>query len=235
VANARQRRAIRRGMPPILFCCMPRSGSASITHMLGHVFDVPVLHLCLGRFPNYFFAPSWLDIFMEGGAITQDHFGPSEFNIGVLASRGPRDLFVLVRDPRAAARSKVHYDWRPASEADQSLEARIEHECVSHFIPWLQGWIDCSRNPDLLFRIRWLTYREVCADAAAVLRKVVGVLQKEYPALAAYADYEKAPDIRIHFVTGDDEAWRAEVGDETRERLWAACTPDIRSLLALQP
>jgi hypothetical protein len=235
VANVRRKRAIRRGMPPVLFCCMPRSASASITHTVGHVFDMPVLHVCLGRFPHYYFAPSWLDIFLEGGAITQDHFGPSDFNIGVLSERGPRDLFVLVRDPRAAARSKVHYDWRPTFEAAEPLEARIERACVSHFIPWLQGWIDCARNQHLPLRIHWLTYREVCTDAAAVVRRVVGVLQKEYPALAVYADCEKVPDIKIHFVTGDDDAWRAEVGDQARERIWAACTPDIRSLLALQP
>jgi hypothetical protein len=235
VANVRRKRAIRRGMPPILFCCMPRSASASITHVFGQVFDIPVLHVCLGRFPHYFLAPSWLDIFLEGGAITQDHFGPSDFNIGVLTGRGPRDLFVLVRDPRAAARSKVHYDWGPDAEAVQSPEAHIEHECVSHFVPWLQGWIDCAARPDVPFRIHWLTYREVCAEPAAVVRRVVGIMQKEYPALAVYADCEKVPDVKIHFVTGDDDAWRADVGCQARERIWAACTPDIRSLLDLLP
>jgi hypothetical protein len=88
---------------------------------------------------------------------------------------------------------------------------------------------------ELPFRVHWLTYQEVCEDAAAVLRKVVGVLQPEYPELAVYADCEKVPDIKIHFVTGDDDAWRAEVDDQTRRRLWAACTPEIRSLLALRP
>jgi hypothetical protein len=233
--NDRQKLAIRRGMPPILFSCMPRSASATMTHILGHVFDVPVVHVCIGRFPNYFFAPSWLDMFLQGGAITQDHFGSSDFNIGVLSGRGSRDLFVLVRDPRAAARSRVHFQSRPATDARQSLEARIERECVSDFIPWLQGWIDCSRNPKIPFRIHWLTYREVCDDPAAVLRKVVLVLQKDYPALSVYADCRKVPDLRLHYVTGDDDAWRAEVGDRTRARLWAACTPDIRSLLALAP
>jgi hypothetical protein len=233
--NDHRKRAIRRGMPPILFSCMPRSASATMTHILGQVFDVPVVHVCIGRFPNYFFAPSWLDMFLEGGAITQDHFGASDFNIGVLSGRGSRNLFVLVRDPRAAARSQVHYHSPPTADARQSLEARIELECVAHFIPWLQGWIDCSRNPDVPFRIHWLTFREVCRDPAAVLRKVVRVLQEDYPALSIYADCQKVPDLRLHYVTGNDDAWRAEVGDRTRERLWAACTQDIRSLLALEP
>jgi len=235
VTNDHQKAAIRRGMPPILFSCMPRSASATITHILGRVLDIPVLHVCVGHFPSYFFAPSWLDMFLEGGAISQDHFGSSDFNMGVLSGRGARDLFVLVRDPRAAARSQVHYYSRPTDDAGRPLEARIEHECVSNFVPWLQGWIDCSRNPKSTCRIHWLTYREVCGDPAAVLRKVVRVLQKDHPALSAYADCQKVPDLKLHYVTGDDDAWRNEVGARTRERLWAACTPDIRSLLALEP
>jgi hypothetical protein len=148
VTNARQKRAIRRGMPPILFCCMPRSASATMTHTIAHVFDIPVLHVGVGRFPNCFIAPSWLDMFLEGGAIIQDHLAPSDFNVGVLSGRGRRDVLVLVRDPRAAARSNVHYDSPPATKSRRSLAARIEHECVSHFIPWLTGWIDCARNPN---------------------------------------------------------------------------------------
>lgn len=233
-SNEHQKRAIGRGIPPVLFACMPRSASATMTHILGRVFDIPVVHLCLGRFPNYFLAPSWLDMFLEGGAITQDHIAPNHFNIGVLSGRGSRDIFVLVRDPRAAARSQVHYQALVPVEAQQSLEARIEHECIAHFVPWLQGWWHHSRNPDLPFRIHWLTYQEVSSDPAAVLRKVVRILQRDYPALSAYADCQKVPDIKIHYVTGNDHAWLAEVGDQTRQRMWAACTPEIRSLLALE-
>jgi len=235
VTNGRQKRAIGRGIPPILFSCMPRSASATFTHIFGHVLDTPVLRICVGRFPNYFFAPSWLDMFLEGGAITQDHFGASDFNLGVLSQRGSRDIFVLVRDPRAAARSQFHYQSRAVVDDRQFVEAGIERECISHFIPWLQGWIDCSKNPTVPFRIHWLTYREVCTDPAAAVRKVVGVLRAQYPALSAYADCEKVPIIKLHYVTGDDNAWRAEVGEQARERLWIACTPDMRSLLALTP
>lgn len=40
---------------------------------------------------------------------------------------------------------------------------------------------------------------------------------------------------RVHYVTGDDDAWRTEVGDKIRGEMWQACTPEIREMLALEP
>jgi hypothetical protein len=235
VLRLRQTAAVKRGIPPILIACMPRSASATLTHTLGRALGCPVMHLSAGRFPDYFLVPSWLDMFREGGAITQDHFAANEFNLGVLRDRGPLDLFVLARDPRAAARSQVHFLARDESEPDQSLSERITHECMAHFIPWLQSWIDCARRPDPPLRIHWLTYREVCASPAAVLRRVSGVLSDRHPAMRAYLACQSLEEVRVHFETGNDTAWRGEVDTKTRERLWAACTPDIRSLLDLEP
>jgi hypothetical protein len=115
------------------------------------------------------------------------------------------------------------------------LEAAIERECVTRFIPWLQAWIDRAGNPDDPIRIHWITYREVRSDPAAVLRKVMRVLRQTYPQLSPYVDCENVPNLRLHYVTGDDDAWRGEVGDSASARMWAACTPEIRGLLALTP
>jgi hypothetical protein len=234
VLRAHQLQGIARGMPAILMACMPRSASTTLTHSLALAIGVPVLHLSAGRFPNYFLVPSWLDVFLQGGAITQDHFGPSDFNIGVLGGRGPRDLFVLVRDPRSAARSQVHFLSRSHGDTNEPLEVRIERECVVNFIPWLQGWLECARNPEVPFRVRWITYQEVCRDLAAVLRTICSVLQSSSPAMSAYATCQTIPEVAIHLESGDDHAWKAEVGEATRDRLWDACTPEIKSLLGLQ-
>src|SRR5262249_39901926 len=129
--------------------------------------------------------------------------------------------------------SQVHFNGR-VDGLPAPLDQTIEDECVSHFIPWLQRWIDCSRGGNLPFQVHWLSYREVCNDPAAVVRKIVGILQRAYPALGPYLEIVKVPDLKLHFVTGDDDAWRAEVGDKTKQRLWSACSPDIRSLLELQ-
>jgi hypothetical protein len=231
VLKAAQLNGIERGVPPILIACMPRSASATLTHSLAQALRIPVLRLSLGRFPSCFLVPRWLDMFLEGGAITQDHFGAIDFNLGILNARGSRDLFVLARDPRAAARSQVHYLERDPSEP---LEAAIERECIVNFIPWLQGWLDCAHNPEVPFRIHWITYKEVCRDRAAVLRRISTVLHRDYPAMAAYAECQAIPEVNIHFETGDDDAWRAEIGQAARIRLWRACSPQIRALLGLE-
>jgi hypothetical protein len=233
--RARQQAAIQRGMPPILAACMPRSASATLTHTIARLLDLPVLHLSIGWFPDYYLAPSWVDAFLQGGAITQDHFSPSEFNLGVLASRGPRDIFVLARDPRAAARSRIHFLAPPGSRDDRMIfEARFCHECIDDFIPWLQGWIDCARRGGPL-RIHFVTYRQISRDLPGVIGRICSILQQDYPALAPYRSLRAVEEVRTHFVSGDDEAWRAEIGEPARERVWSACTPDIRALLALEP
>jgi hypothetical protein len=230
--RAQQVAAMERGIPSILIACMPRSASATLTYTIGRALQAPVMHVSAGRFPDYFLVPSWLDMFLEGGAITQDHFGANPFNVGVLHGRGPRDIFVLVRDPRAAARSRAHFQATKDLADDGPLDLRIRRECVENFIPWLQGWIDCSRA-EHPFRVHWLSYREVREGPAAVLGGISAILAPAYPALASLADRPSPAEVRMHFVSGDDDAWKEEVSRATRDLLWEACTPDIKSLLKL--
>ena len=235
VAREHQLEAIARGMPAIAFGCMPRSASATLTHSLAKLLDVPALHTAIGTFPDYFVAPSWFDFFAQGGAVTQDHFRLDDFNYRLLEARGPRDVFVSIRDPRAAARSQVHWLARWGTDDKASLEERIERQCIDNFIPWLTSWIDRSRQPASPLRIHMIEYRDIVHDLAGTVRRIAGILQRDYPAMAAYAECTALEEVRIHFNQGDDEAWRAEVGEATRQRLWDACTPDIRVLLALAP
>ena len=232
--DERRRRAKARAMPPLLFACMPRSASATLAGAVAEMLDMPVFHLALGRFPNLYLAPSWLDMFLEGGGITQDHLDANDFNVGVLSARAPRDVFVLARDPRAAARSYVHHLSRGRVASPRALEAAIEQECVARFIPWLQGWIDCSEGARAEIRVHWTTFGEVRDEPAAAFRKIVHAMQAAYLALSPYAHCEAVPDIRRHFVSGDDDGWRAEVGDAAKARMWDALTPEMRDLLALK-
>jgi hypothetical protein len=101
-------------------------------------------------------------------------------------------------------------------------------------MPWLQSWMACARQLNLPYRIHWLTYREVTTDIAAAVRRICGVLLSDYPAVSAHAQATAIAEVRVHFVTGDDEAWRAEVGSAARGRLWEACTPDMRRMLDLE-
>jgi hypothetical protein len=233
VAREHQVDAITRKMPAVLFACMPRSASATLTYSLAKLLDVPVLHTAIGMFPDYFIAPSWLDLFLEGGAVTQDHFMPNEFNFGVLAARGPRDVFVTIRDPRAAARSEVHWRARWGNIGSASVEERIERQCLDNFIPWLQSWIDRSRDPASPLRVHVIKFQDIVGDLAGTVRRIARDLREEFPAMAPYAERLEVDEVRIHFKQGDDEAWRSEVSEATRQKLWDACTPDIRQLLHL--
>jgi hypothetical protein len=153
----------------------------------------------------------------------------------VLQARGPRDVFVSIRDPRAAARSQVHWLSRWGNTGSAALEQRIERQCIDNFVPWLQSWIERSRDPASPLRIHMIKYRDIVRDLAGTVRQIAGVMRNRYPALAVYAERANVEEVRIHFNQGDDEAWRSEVGEATRHRLWAACTPEIRELLQLLP
>jgi hypothetical protein len=235
LAHQRQFSAIARKIPAILIACMPRSASATLTHTLAKLLNVPVLHICIGFFPDYFFAPSWLDMFLEGGAVTQDHFMLNAFNLGVIASRGHRHVFVTVRDPRAAARSQVHWLSREHSSFSGSTDERIRQECIENFIPWLQGWIDRSRDESLPFQVHMIKFQDVVRDLAGSIRRIATILRDEFPAMAPFCEYTEVEEVRLHFDQGNDEAWRSEVSEATRAELWNACTPDIRHLLNLAP
>jgi hypothetical protein len=234
VLRDRQLAAMKRGLPPILIACMPRSASATLTYTLARALDIPVLHISAGSFPNHFLVPSWLNMFLEGGAITQDHFAANDFNLGVLRGRGPRDIFVLIRDPRAAARSQVHHLARGRDGGAEPLARRIERQCSENFIPWLRAWIDCTNNKKLPFRIHWLTYGEVCRDPGAILRKIAGVLGADNKTIAAFANAHSLREERMHFVDGHDDAWRRELGSSSRDLLWQACTAEMKAMLDLK-
>lgn len=235
LAREHQLDAIARKMPAILFACMPRSASATLTYSLAKLLDVPVLHTAIGLFPNYFIAPSWLDMFLEGGAVTQDHFMPNDFNFGVLGARGPRDVFVTIRDPRAAARSEVHWRARWGNVGAVSIEECIEQQCLQNFIPWLQSWIERSREKSSSLRVHMIKFQDVVGDLPATVRLIARTLQDEFAAMAAYAKCANVEEVRIHYKQGDDDAWRSEVGEATRRKLWDACTTEIREVLNLVP
>ena len=234
VLRDRQLAAIKRGLPPILMACMPRSASATLAYTLARAVDIPVVHISAGNFPDRYLVPSWLNMFLEGGAITQDHFAANDFNLGVLQGRGPRDIFVLIRDPRAAARSQVHHLARGRDDGGNQLARRIERQCTENFMPWLQAWIDCANDDTLPLRIHWLTYREVCRDPGAILRKISGILGADNKAIAAFAYSHSLQEERMHFVDGNDQAWQRDVSSATRNALWDACTPQMRALLDLK-
>jgi hypothetical protein len=254
-----QLHAIANGIPAVLIACMPRSASATLVHSLANMLDAPFLHTSIGRFPDYFIAPSWLDMFLEGGAVTQDHFMLDDFNAGVLKSRGQRDIFVTIRDPRAAARSWVHWlarwdstssasieeqagarSWvhwltRRRSARSISIEEQIERECKENFIPWLQSWLDWSHDKSFPHRIHLIKFADITGDLKETVHRIARIAQGGVPATGSSLDRAQFEELKVHFKEGDDNAWRSEVSEATAKRLWEACSPEIRELLRLNP
>ena len=234
ITRDHQQDAIERQVPSFLFACMPHSASDTITQSLAQLLDIPVLHVTLGRFPQYFLAPAWLEMFMEGGAITQDQFPASDFNSGVLANRGKLDVFVTVRDPRAAAHSAVRQAHGSDAAASGDLDEVVAKECIANFIPWLQGWIARAQDPNIPFKIHWVTHQEIRNDLPSLTRRVCSVKDASHPSLARIARANHIEEAGGHDAADDDSGWRSEVGDKWAAEMWTACTPEIRGLLALQ-
>ena len=80
-----------------------------------------------------------------------------------------------------------------------------------------------------------IKFQDIVRDLAGTVRQIARELRDEFPAMAPYAECFEVEEFRIHFKQGDDETWRSEVSEATRQKLWDACTPDIRELLDLNP
>jgi hypothetical protein len=226
--------AAARRMPSILIASLPRSGSVSLTQTLAAALDAPVMRISTGHFPEYVLIPSWLNSFSPGGAIAHDHLGATPFNLQVLKDAGWRDVFVLVRDPRAAAASLVQLERSnlERSSATENLESRVIEVALTCCIPWVHGWLAAQTGTEL--RLHWITYLESTRDMAGTVRRIFGILRAGYPALDELLE---APiqEMTGNFVRGDDEAWRSMVGAAGQRRLWEAISPEAVELLGLKP
>jgi hypothetical protein len=121
------------------------------------------------------------------------------------------------------------------SNVQTSLEDNIRRECIGKFIPWLQNWVERSRDKTLPLKIHMIRYEDIVHNLTQTIRSIARVLEEDYPAMAFYAEDPKVEEVRVHFNRGDDNAWRSEVSETTREMLWEACTLEIRELLRLAP
>ncbi len=232
--HARQLEAAASGVPPILIASMPHAGSASLTQSLAASLDAPILHLSVGHFPRYILVPGWLNLFSRGGAVVHDHFAASPFNLRVLNEANWSDLVVLIRDPRACAASWVRKQIARASQTypGEIIERRIVDTALNSFIPWLHGWIDAQQAPAL--RLHWIKFKETTIDMGAAVRGLLERYRPDHPALEAVIA-ESVQEVRAHFFRGDDDAWRENVGNAARRRLWDAMSPQAIELLELEP
>jgi hypothetical protein len=168
-------------------------------------------------------------MFLGGGAVNHDHFGASNFNLETLSRNGVRDLFVLVRDPRAAAASAVRFRRSAAgAEMGLSFEEEVVAALQNSFLPWLDGWITYAARGDGDVRVHWLFWKDLCERPDYVVNQVCEV--------AGTANFEPgAPDVRENFVTGDDRSWRSNISPAVQRIIWETLGRGITDLIDLEP
>jgi hypothetical protein len=225
--------AAARGMPSFFIASMPRAASASLTQTIAGTLGLPVMRLSIGHYPEAALILPWLQRFMSGGGVAHDHFCATLFNLGVIRDAGIKDVFVLIRDPRASTASLVHHKAKGnfwdlnASEQEAWLASFFN----SAAIPWLKTWVEAEQKA--LLNVHWIRYADVTGpDQSKVYHDMFNCLVDHYPALKPFVSQPIAT-LKANFVAGDDEAWRLLVSDETSKKLYNAIPERIIELLGL--
>lgn len=214
--------AITRGVPSVILASMPRAASAALTQTFAQITGAPIVRASIGEFPNCWLMRSWLRRVARGGAILHDHFGAPEFNLAELLAQGIKTVFVLVRDPRAAAMSAAKMEF-----GDQPKEGDIEAAYLK-YISWLRGWIDAEGSAKI--EIRWIRSRDITHELAslkAVLTTILG-------ANSNFADQISKVSLVIANRTGRPlESWRESISAQLRNRMWDLLPPEVVERLEL--
>ena len=204
-----QEDAIGRGVPAVILASMPRAVSAALTQTLAQITGAPIVRASIGEFPNCWLMPSWLRRLARGGAILHDHFGASEFNLVELREQGINKVFVLVRDPRAAAMSAAKMEF-----GDQPKEGDIETAYLK-YISWLRGWLEAEGLEKI--EVRWIRSSDVTYGSAslkAVLTTILGANSK-------FAEQISNVSLASANFTGQpSDVWRESVSCQLRNRMW---------------
>lgn len=217
----REQQVARLHIPSILIASMPRAASASLTQSLSATLDIPILRPSAGYFPEPILVPRWLRLFMSGGAVSHDHFVASAFNLDAMASIGIKSVFVLVRDPRAAAASlQKIFGLHGDHDADTVFDTLL-----SQYVSWLEGW--CSGAARGTISVRWIRYSDFVSDPATTIRSILSHFQTAHCI---------APVIRAENLgAGDDNAWRKVISRHLASRWWPRIPQAAKDLLSLTP
>ena len=229
--------AIGRGIPPILFATMPKSGSIYIANRLVNAFAAPFCRISLNLFPVDPIIPSWLAAFALGGAVCQEHLDASPRNLELLQRHGVTRLIVHVRDPRQATLSWTHHvetltedaaflrrRLAPSLPADYdglSFSRKLDWQIGRHLpllMEWLTPWVamvdDAAQGLAVLFT-RYEAFRRSEDDFFAELRRFYGIENADFAANPADLTSE-----RFHFRKGRTDEWREVFSEAQRDAAW---------------
>lgn len=227
-----QEAAIARHVPTVILSSMPRAASAALATTLSVEFGAPAMRASAGRFPDHYLMPCWLARLARGGAILHDHFGAGPFNLAQIRGGAVGTVFVLLRDPRAAAVSFVrHMNARDNSAVSEDYILQVFEQ---KYLPWVAGWLDAAAMPDVA--VQWIDSYAITSDPETLRRTlamIVGDLAKKSP-LWSPPDMSTLVLAKQNFVSGTTDGWRASVSSKGQERMWAGLRPALCDLLDLK-
>jgi hypothetical protein len=221
-----QDEAIAREMPALMLACMPRAASAALTQTLAKITGAPLFRVSLGQFPNCGLVPVWLQRFLQGGAVLHDHFGASDFNIGVLRDFGLNQINLLVRDPRPAAASYARWGW-----GARATEGDVYSAYTKSYLPWMQGWLDAESSGHL--SVRWIASTDVTSGPDRLRTVLSSIFDTAGPRAAVPLDGVEL--VHANFSGEDPDAWRRWISCDLQKQMWALIPAEIVARLGLIP
>jgi hypothetical protein len=234
--SERQEEGLRRHAPAVFLSSMPRSASAALASTIAELFECPIMRASIGGFPDNYLVPFWVNRLSRGACVLHDHFGPNEFNRLTLSRCGIRTVFVLIRDPRAAAVSAVQHSDRSHRGSMPVTEENILTHYERAYLPWLRNWDEYAASQNSA-EVVWLRSGDVTAgnvQLRAVIEKMIEPLMKLEPDWRP-PDLSKLVLADANFVTGSADGWRNFVSKSAQERMWAGVPPRFREMLELKP
>jgi hypothetical protein len=233
----RQKEALARNLPPILFATVPKSGSLFILNTIIQGLDVPYTYLCpLGMHTDMIIDERLRD-FSLGGCVSVDHPWANQENLDALHRRGIRRFNFHYREIRQAVLSMLHHRIsdevvnKPRREV-LSTRVTFDAEFVETYktflmtrVRFLEGWVSCLESDDR-FDILVTSFDDL-ADERQLFQRILAfyeIPEDSFDWTVLGNDKEKRAG---HFRKGLKEEWRDILSPELQS--------DIEDMLARHP
>ena len=224
--RADQARAIAHDVPSILLVTMPKSGSVYTTLRLSEELGAPQCRISLDLNPVDYIVPSWLDLFVAGGAVCQEHLDASQTNLDALTASGLDRLQIHVRDPRQATLSWVHHietmvgenaymrdlmsPALPSNYAELTLPEKIDWNIDNHLpglVRWTEDWVNAADDNRSGIAMCFSCYEDFHEDEARFFSELLDFFGVRNVAITPIGEGDLA-NKAVHFRRGEVDEWR---------------------------
>lgn len=226
-----QLRARAAGAPGVVIAALPKSASAFLSYTLAEALGAPVVRVTIGPPPLGTVHSEWVAAVLEGGAVTHDHFAASPVNLAALKAGGLREVWVLVRDPRAAIwscqRMETEYDGSVRTGRDDVVHG------VRQLADWIATWVKAREDG---FLVQFVLFRDLTENPETVMVRILRSRSGDrfIPALTEVLRVRAGQGrVSSNFRQGDDEAWRAGIPTDLHGPIWDAIDTRTKQLLGL--